>query len=47
MASPAQEGLCQPSPAREIYYDQMAEILIKAKIKSDGTINDEELHKAI
>ena len=47
MESPVQEGLYQPSPARERYYDQMAESLIKAKVGSDGTINNEELHKAI
>ena len=47
MASPVQEGLHQSSPARERYYDQMAESLIEAKVGSDGTINDEELHKSI
>ena len=47
MVSPVQEGLYQPSPARERYYDQMAESLIKAKFGSDGTINNDELHKAI
>ena len=47
MASPVQEGLYQPSPARERYYDQMTESLIEAKVRSDGTINDEELHKEI
>ena len=47
IASPVQEGLYQPYPSRERYYDQMAESLIKAKVGSDGTINDEELHKAI
>ena len=47
MASPVQEGLYQPSPARERCYDQMADSLIEAKFHSDGTINDEELHKAI
>ena len=46
-ASPVQEGLYQPSLARERYYDQMAESLIKAKVGSDGTINDDDLHKAI
>ena len=46
MESPVQEGLYQPYPARERYYDQMADSLIKAKLQSDGTINDEELHKA-
>ena len=47
MESPVQEGLYKPSPARERYYDQMAESLIKAKFGSDRTINDEELHRAI
>ena len=47
MASPVQEGLYQPSPARERYYDKMAESLIKAKVGSDGTINNDELHKVI
>ena len=47
MASPVQEGLYQPYPARERYYDKMAESLIKAKVGSDGTINNDELHKAI
>ena len=47
MASPVQEGLYQPYPARERYYDQMAESLIKEKVGSDRTINEEELHKAI
>ena len=47
MASPVQEGFCQPSPARERYYDKTAESLIKAKFGSDGTINNDELHKAI
>ena len=47
MASPVQEVLYQPSPARERYYDQMAESLIEAKVGSDGDINNEELYKAI
>ena len=47
MASPLQEGLYQPSPSQERYYDQMAESLIKSQVQSNGTINDEELHKAI
>ena len=47
MASPVQEGLYQPSPAGERYYDKMAESLIKEKVGSDGTINNYELHKAI
>ena len=47
MASPVQEGLYQPYPAQERYYDQMTDSLIEAKVGSDGTINDEDLHKAI
>ena len=47
MESPVQEGLYQPSPARDRYYDQISDSIIKAKFQSDGTINDEELHKAI
>ena len=47
MASPVQEGLYQPSPAQERYYDKMADSLIEANVHSDGTINNEELHKAI
>ena len=47
MASPVQEGFYQPSPSRERYYDRIAESLIKAKVGSDGTINNDELQKAI
>ena len=47
MASQVQEEFYQPSPARERYYDKMAESLIKAKVKNEGTINNVELHKAI
>ena len=47
MASPVQEGLYQPSPARERYYDKIADSLIKANVQSNGTINGEELHKKI
>ena len=47
MASPVQEGFYQPSPARERYYDKLAESLIKVKFGSDGTINNDELNKAI
>ena len=47
MASPVQEGLYQPSPARERYYDQMVKRLIKAKVRSDGTINNDKLNQAI
>ena len=47
MATPVPEGLYFPSPARERYYDKLSEILIKAKVGSDGTINNDELNKAI
>ena len=47
MASPVQEVIYQPSPARERYYYKMAESLSKAKFGSDGTINNDELHKEI
>ena len=47
MASPVQEIFYQPSPARERYYDKMAENLIKATVGSDGTINNDELNRAI
>ena len=47
MASPVQEGFYLPSPSQERCYDKMAESLIKAKVGSDGTINKEELRKAI
>ena len=47
MASPVQEGLYQPAPAQEIYYDQIANSLIKSNVQSNGTINDEDLYKEI
>ena len=47
MATPVREGLYFPSPAQEIYYDKMAESLIKANVGSDGTIKNDELNKAI
>ena len=47
MVSPVQEALYQPSPAQERYYDKMAESLIKEKVGSDGTINNDDLYKAI
>ena len=47
MASPVQEGLYQPSPEQERYYDKMAKSLIKSKVRSGGTIDNDELHKAI
>ena len=46
MESPLQEGLYQLSPARERYYDKMAESLIKAKVGSDGTIKNNNLSRA-
>ena len=45
--TPVQEELYHPSPAQERYYDKMADSLIEANVGSDGTINDEELHKEI
>ena len=47
MAKPVQEGLYQISPARERYYDMMANNIIETNVKSEGTINDEEICKAI
>ena len=47
MASPVQEVFYQPYPAQERYYDKLAESLIKAKAGSDGTINNDDLDKAI
>ena len=47
MASPLQDGLYQPSPAQERYYDIMTNSLIESNVQSDGTISNEELHKAI
>ena len=46
-ASPVQKGLYQISPARERYYDKMSKSIIKSKVGSDGTINNDELHRAI
>ena len=47
MASPVQEVLYKPSPARERYYDKMSESLIKVKVRSDLTINNYKLNQAI
>ena len=47
MASPVQEGFYQPSPARARYYDKMADSLINSNVRSDRTINNDELNKAI
>ena len=46
-ASPVQEGLYQIYPAGEIYYDMMANKIIEMNVGSEGTINDEDLRKAI
>ena len=46
-ASSLQEGLYQISPARERYYDMMANNIIEANVRSDETINNDNLHKAI
>ena len=43
-ASPVQQGIYQISPAREIYYDIMADHIEE---KNVGTIDKEELRKAI
>ena len=40
-------GLLAGGSITQGYYDQMADSLIEAKVQSDGTINNEELHKAI
>ena len=47
MASPVQQGLYQISPARERYYDMMANNIIRTNVGSEGNINDEDLRKAI
>ena len=47
MATPVPEGLYKPSPARERYYYQISDSLIELNVHSNGTINDEELYKAI
>ena len=47
MASPVQEGLYQRSPARDRYYDMMSDNIIEANDRSDQTINNDDLHKAI
>ena len=47
MASPVQQGLYQISPERERYYDMMANNIIGENVGSEGTINDEDLRKAI
>ena len=46
MASLVREGY-YTSPAQERYYNQLAKSLTNLNVGSDGTINDEELHKTI
>ena len=46
-ASPVQQGLYQISPAQERYYDIMADKIEEMNVESEGTINKEELRKAI
>ena len=46
-ASPVQQGLYQISPARERYYEMMADNIEETNIGSEGNINEEELFKAI
>ena len=46
-ASLVQQGLYQISPARERYYDMMADNIEETNVRSEGTINKEELRKAI
>ena len=47
MASPVQEGIYQPYPARERYYDMMKDNIIEDNVGSDETINNDDIHKAI
>ena len=47
MATPVPERLYQPSPARDRYYDQIADSLIEWNVQSNGTIKKDDLHKAI
>ena len=47
MASPVQERFYQPSPAQDRYYDKLDESLIRAKVGSERTINNDDLNKAI
>ena len=46
-SSPVQERFYQPYLAQERYYDKMSESLIKSKVGSDRTINNDELCKSI
>ena len=47
VAKPVQEGSYQISPARERYYDMMADNIIETNVGSEGTLNDEDIRKAI
>ena len=47
MASPVKKGHHMPSPAREIYYDQLAKILINSNVGNDGTIYNDKHNQAI
>ena len=47
MAKPLQEGLYQISPAQDRYYDMIANNIIETDVGSEGTINDEDICKAI
>ena len=47
MVSPLQEGFYQISTAQERYNDKLAESLIKAKVGSDGAINNDKLNQEI
>ena len=40
-SSPVQQGLYQISPARERYYDMMADHIEEKKVGSEGTISKE------
>ena len=46
-ASPVQEVFYQISPARERYYDIMANNIVETNVGSEGTIKDAEIRKAI
>ena len=46
-ASSVQQVLYQISPEREKYYDIMANNIVETNVGSEGTINNEELRKAI
>ena len=46
-ASSVQQELYQISPARERYYDMMANKIIETNVGGEGTINDAELCKEI